>query len=222
MTNNRDFTPNLPLWSFQVKPDSQLALKNRKDLEINLITRSLKDEDFKQELIANPKAVIEQELGTKLPEKLKINVLEETENTIYMVLPCNPYEGMSEEEVQAYLGMTYEDVAQWLLEQQKNVLLDKDSSIKLIAKAWKNEGFKNLLLLNAKEVIDREFSLGLLAKDVELNILEETKNSIYIVLVHADKQTYDTKLLQVSHDSSNLMLIAASCNANALINSCRN
>lgn len=47
-------------------------------------------------------------------------MLEETEDTLYMVLPCNPYEGISEEELQASLGMSYEDVAQWVLEQQRN------------------------------------------------------------------------------------------------------
>ena len=96
--NNQDkapqgITPNLPLWSYQLQQGSKLAVKTRKDLEIHLITRALKDEGFRQELVANPKAVVEKELGVKLPEELEINVLEETEDTLYMVLPCNPMKG---------------------------------------------------------------------------------------------------------------------------------
>jgi hypothetical protein len=49
--NNQDktpqgITPNLPLWSYQLQQDSKLAVRTRKELEINLITRALKDEDF--------------------------------------------------------------------------------------------------------------------------------------------------------------------------------
>jgi hypothetical protein len=131
---SQGFTPNLPLWSFQLQKDSKLALKTRKDLEIHLITRALKDGSFRAELIANPKAVIEQEIGSKLPDELEIAVLEETEDTIYMVLPCNPYEGVSEEELQANLGMSYEDVALWVLEQQRNSILDEEYTTAILSK----------------------------------------------------------------------------------------
>ncbi|MFN9175333.1 MAG: NHLP leader peptide family RiPP precursor, partial [Synechocystis sp.] len=159
--NNQDKTPEgitplLPLWSYQLQQDSKLAVKTRKDLEIHLITRAVKDEGFRQELVANPKAVVEKELGVKLPEDLEIKVLEETEDTIYMVLPCNPYEGISEEELKASVSMTYEDVAQWVLEQQRNAFLDDESSIKLMARAWRNEKFKQEFLSNPLIVIGRE------------------------------------------------------------------
>jgi Nitrile hydratase, alpha chain len=126
--NNQDktlegITPLLPLWSYQLQQDSKLAVKTRKDLEIHLITRALKDEGFRQELVANTKAVVEKELGAKLPEELEINVLEETEDTIYMVLPCNPYERISEEDLKTLVGMTYKNVAQWVLVQQSFTLL---------------------------------------------------------------------------------------------------
>jgi hypothetical protein len=153
---SQGFTPNLPLWSFQLQKDSKLALRTRKDLEIHLITRALKDESFRAELIANPKTVIEQEIGSKLPDELEITVLEETEDTLYMVLPCNPYEGISEEDLQASLGMSYEDVAQWVLEQQRNALLDEESSVRLMARAWTDEVFKQEFLCKPIQVIEQE------------------------------------------------------------------
>jgi len=182
--NNQDkslkgLTPNLPLWSYQLQQDSKLAVKTRKDLEIHLITRALKDEEFKQELIANPKAVIEQEIGSKLPDELEITVLEETEDTIYMVLPCNPYEGLSEEELQATLGMTYEDVALWVLEQQRNNLLDEESAVAIFSRAWQDQTFRRELLSTPKAVVQNE--LQIMISDVEICVLEESVHYLCIL-----------------------------------------
>jgi len=182
--NNREemsegVTPKLPLWSYQVQSDSKLAVRTRKDLEIHLITRALKDEAFEQELLANPKAVVEKELGTKLPEELEINVIEETEDTLYMVLPCNPYEGMSEEELQASLGMTYEDVAQWVLEQQRNVFLDETSSIAIIARTWRDKAFKQAVISNPKAVLQKELDTEI-SEDICIKVCEETANILYL------------------------------------------
>jgi hypothetical protein len=184
--NNREemsegMTPKLPLWSYQVQSDSKLAVRTRKDLEIHLITRALKDEGFKREFLANPKGVVEKELGTKLPEELEINVLEETEDTLYMVLPCNPYEGMSEEELKAAVGMTYEDVAQWVLEQQRNAFLDEGSSVAIIAHAWKDEMFKQNLLDSPINTIEQELG-DRIQSNFEIKVLVETSKTIYILI----------------------------------------
>jgi len=178
---SKGMTPNLPLWSYQLQQNSKLALRTRKDLDIHLITRALKDEAFKQELLANPKAVVEKELGAKLSEELEINVLEETETTFFMVLPSNPYKGLSESELRTSLGMTYEDVAQWVLEQQRNVLLDEASSVRVMARAWKDETFKQDLLYSPKTVIEKERGLEI-PTEIEIKVFEETARTLYIVL----------------------------------------
>jgi len=56
-------------------------------VEEALVRKSLQDGSFRERLIANPKGAIEQELGRKLPEDLEVRVLEETPNTLYLVLP---------------------------------------------------------------------------------------------------------------------------------------
>lgn len=65
-------------------------LENREDLEAQLIERAWQDEAFRQELLCNPKAVLEAELGKQLPSDLQITVVEETPNLNYLVLPANP------------------------------------------------------------------------------------------------------------------------------------
>lgn len=77
-------------------------------LESIIVARALKDEAFKQALLTNPataKAEIEKELDSPLPEDLSINVVEETSNTAYIVLPYIPLgEGMTEQELESVAG----------------------------------------------------------------------------------------------------------------------
>ena len=48
---------------------------------------------FRQRLIEDPKAAVEQELGTQLPEDVRVVTVEETQDTIYLVLPGAPRAG---------------------------------------------------------------------------------------------------------------------------------
>jgi hypothetical protein len=59
----------------------------RQEIERRLIEKSLQDEDFRQRLIEDPKGTVEQELGTRLREGVEVRVVEETADTIYLVLP---------------------------------------------------------------------------------------------------------------------------------------
>lgn len=52
-----------------------------------LIARAMKDEAFRQELMGNPKAVLERELGIELPSDVTVQVHEDTSSTIHLVLP---------------------------------------------------------------------------------------------------------------------------------------
>ena len=181
--NNREEMPSYmtTLWSYQLQRNSKLAVRTRKDLEAQLIARAFKDSAFKQDLLANPKVVVEKELGTKLPEDIEINVLEETKTTLYMVLPSNPYEGLTEPDLKAYLGMTLKDVARWVLEQQRNAMLDETSSVEMITRSWKDQAFKHELICSPKTVIEKELATAIPA-DLEIRVFEETAHTLYLVL----------------------------------------
>jgi hypothetical protein len=60
---------------------------SRKDIRDALVRAALKDEEFRESLIANPKLAIERALGTTLPDNLEVELLQETENLMYIVLP---------------------------------------------------------------------------------------------------------------------------------------
>jgi hypothetical protein len=66
---------------------SEVTGGGRAEMERELVERSLADDAFRQHLLADPKAAVEQELGTRLPEDVRVVAVEETADTIYLVLP---------------------------------------------------------------------------------------------------------------------------------------
>ena len=64
--------------------------KTRKDLEIAIIMKAWKDDGFRKELLANPKAAIAKLTGKPLPADLQVVVHQETAKTIHLVVPEKP------------------------------------------------------------------------------------------------------------------------------------
>jgi hypothetical protein len=89
----------------------------RAEMERRLVERSLQDESFRQRLLDEPKGAIEGELGTQLRESIEVRVVEESADTIYLVLPsASPLVGeggeLSDEELDAVAGgFSYEDTS---------------------------------------------------------------------------------------------------------------
>jgi hypothetical protein len=52
-----------------------------------LLARAMKDEAWRQELLTNPKTLIERELGITLPQGVTIATHEDTSTTVHLVLP---------------------------------------------------------------------------------------------------------------------------------------
>jgi len=60
---------------------------DRTEMERRLIERSLEDDAFRQRLLEDPRATMEQELGIQLRAEVQVQAEEETADTIYLVLP---------------------------------------------------------------------------------------------------------------------------------------
>jgi hypothetical protein len=87
---------------------TEAAGGGRAEMERRIIQRSLEDDAFRQQLLADPRATVEQELGTRLPEGVEVRAVEETAQTAYLVLPgASPVgeEGeLSDRELEAVAG----------------------------------------------------------------------------------------------------------------------
>lgn len=74
------------------------AMNTRFEFEQKLIQRAWEDENFKQELLSNPQAVYARESKEELPKNIEVEVLQETANKVYLVIPTNPTPAMTDEE----------------------------------------------------------------------------------------------------------------------------
>ena len=80
-------------------------MTTRKEAETKIVSKALEDADFRNNLKANTKAVLAQELGGEIPEGVEIEVLEETDSKLYLVLPpLMLEEELSDEELEAVAG----------------------------------------------------------------------------------------------------------------------
>ena len=57
---------------------------------IDIIRRAWRDAEFKQQLIADPRAILERELGVALPAGVQIHVHEQTPAEVHLILPPPP------------------------------------------------------------------------------------------------------------------------------------
>ena len=75
----------------------------RQEVEEKLIKKAWADSEFKKQLLSNPKAAIEKEIGESLPENFVVKAVEETSNTAYIRIPRNPEE-LSDSEMDNVAG----------------------------------------------------------------------------------------------------------------------
>ncbi len=77
------------------------------DLQAEIVAKFWKDEAFKQELLSNPNAALKA-LGVEVPSNIEVQVIEETANKVYLVLPVKPSilaaSELSDEQLEAVAG----------------------------------------------------------------------------------------------------------------------
>jgi Nitrile hydratase, alpha chain len=80
----------------------------KRDLEVALVEKCWKDPEFKKQILADPKGMLERHLGTKLPGALKIFVHEENAETLHFSLPPAPTNAteLSDEDLEKVAGGT--------------------------------------------------------------------------------------------------------------------
>ncbi|BAI74512.1 nitrile hydratase (plasmid) [Azospirillum sp. B510] len=95
---------------------TQSTSMTRRELEAKIVARAWSDEDFKAKFLADPKAMLEEHLGTRLPETLVIAAHEETADALHFVIPAKPWsdlDELSDEDLEKVAGGV--DVAEWML-----------------------------------------------------------------------------------------------------------
>jgi hypothetical protein len=81
----------------------------REQMERRLVQRSLQDDAFRRRLLEESKRTVEEEIGTRLPEGVRVVAVEETAETIFLRLPGTSPLGdeggeLSDRELEAVAG----------------------------------------------------------------------------------------------------------------------
>ncbi|WP_414698949.1 NHLP leader peptide family RiPP precursor [Paenibacillus sp. LPE1-1-1.1] len=59
-------------------------------LQEKIIQKAWEDAEFKKQLLADPKAAVKEAFGIDVPDSIEVEVVEETANKYYLVLPQSP------------------------------------------------------------------------------------------------------------------------------------
>jgi Nitrile hydratase, alpha chain len=82
---------------------SEAAGRTRDELEAQIVARAWADEAFRERLKADPHAAVAEETGVNVPKSIEIEVLEETPENAYLVIPLNRV-AISEDRLDAVTG----------------------------------------------------------------------------------------------------------------------
>lgn len=65
-------------------------VSTEQSLKDQIIQKAWEDAEFKKQLQANPKAAVKDAFGVDVPDSIKVDVLEESADQYYLVIPQNP------------------------------------------------------------------------------------------------------------------------------------
>ncbi len=74
-------------------------MKSGDEMLRQIVEKSALDADFRQQLLADPKTTISDELGITIPDSMNIVVHESDMQTVHLALPPNPH--ITEEQLEA-------------------------------------------------------------------------------------------------------------------------
>ena len=74
-------------------------MQSAEDMRSHLTDKAVENLEFRQQLVADPKSVIQQEFGVTIPDNINVVVHESDMQTVHLALPPNPV--MDEEQLEA-------------------------------------------------------------------------------------------------------------------------
>jgi len=86
-----------------------VAPMTRRELETKIIVKAWENEEFRTRFLAEPKAMFEERLGVKLPERLTITAHAEDAEHLHLVIPAKPavdMDELSDEDLERIAGGT--------------------------------------------------------------------------------------------------------------------
>src|SRR5690349_6585303 len=95
-----------PTTAIYSERNTPMSASNWKELEAQVIEKAMKNDSYRSQLLDNPRAVAEQELGYSLSPDVQIKVIEHDPETVYLLLPkkADASQELSEEQLDSVAG----------------------------------------------------------------------------------------------------------------------
>ena len=74
-------------------------MQSAEEMRRHLTEKAMENLEFRQHLVSDPKAAIQQEFGVTIPDNIEIKVHESDMQTVHLALPPNPV--LDEEQLEA-------------------------------------------------------------------------------------------------------------------------
>jgi hypothetical protein len=158
----------------------------------HLVTKAMKDEEFRDALRRDPGAAIRAEFQMTLPPGDTLHVIDPGATDLILIIPAYPADWPS--------GLSVAELEQ-RLSQEGGGLKEKQQQMypRVFAKAWRDASFRDALLQDPAAALQQELGITLPA-DVSIRVEAEDAHTQYIVLPHllSDLELSDEQLEQVA------------------------
>lgn len=118
-----------------------------------LLTRAAKDLSFRQELVSEPKIVLQRDFGVSFSETCRVRVLEESDDAVYVLIPRT-----------MVLSGQEEDVA-----------------TNIVSRAVRDPEYKARLMAEPRQVLEAELGVSF-PEGVEIRVLADSEDEMHLIL----------------------------------------
>jgi hypothetical protein len=161
--------------------------------QAELLCRLWQDADLQHQLFDDPKSFLEKEAGLTLPQDTTIEVLsEDVDDTFYFIVPFKPASPQEQR-------LRLEQMANWwmtahafwwhlYLHHPEADRFRQALQAMIIGHVWSDPAFRQGLLTNPKETLEREIGLSFAAA-LQFKTLEDTANFCRLVVPNQPNYT---------------------------------
>jgi hypothetical protein len=144
-----------------MEQDQQRGLKRN---YVQLVSRTWQDPAFKQRLMADARGVLKEQ-GLSLPAGKTVQVVEDTPETMHLLLPAKPARPLSDEQLARFA---------------EQVPGPEGKMGQLLMKAWGDESFKRRLTADPRSVLQER---GVPLPDRRaVRVVEDTGDTLHLIL----------------------------------------
>jgi hypothetical protein len=187
MSNLPDpFLTPAPLWFYTPAAGGAIRLIPRWEVESKIVSEAMRDADFRNQLIDNPRMAIEQRMGTTLPANVTIEIMTVQAGEFVFVLPSKP-----DRQNWTELALVADDMLPYTAltrgPEPRMPRLDLQIYVALVTRAWTDEQFRTQLLTQPRSTIGALYG-PCFEPDTEIIAVAETSDRIFLLLPAAEAE----------------------------------